>query len=142
MGYLFNYVDWLIYIYVIHPEVQLSQYVQHQIKSRQLRSAFFTLKKRQNEMEKLTTKSALFQMVWVALAIFAVTSVGSPFGRALVMGLGLKMLVSQWQGYMRNKLELKRNLFWQVKREVSDEELKWYLYIMTGLFLWLVWWWL
>jgi len=30
-------------------------------------------------------------------------------------------------------------LFWQVKREMSDQELKWYMYGMSGVFLWLSW---
>ena len=50
------------------------------------------------------------------------------------MGLGLEMLVSQWMRYEQSKVQLKQELFWQVKREVSDLELKRYLWAMSGVF--------
>src|SRR3989344_4020782 len=38
----------------------------------------------------------------------------------------------------RFKKALKKQLFWQIQRPISDKELQWYLYILSGLFLWFV----
>lgn len=141
VGWLMPWFDKIAYVYILHPEAQVSQYVQHQVKQKQLKQAFETLKQRGGEFDKLTTRSALFQVAWVILAFFALSSVGSLFGKALVMSLGLRILVEEWREYLTDKNKLKLKLFWQVKREVSNDELKWYLYGMTGIFLWLVWWW-
>ncbi len=139
VGWSLSYLDWILYIYVLHPEAQIARYVQHQIKRKQVRLAIDTLRKRQEELTKLTTRGFLFQVIWVGLALFTLTSVSSYFARALVMGLGLKVLLTEWREYLTDKRRLKQWLFWQIKREVSDEELKWYLYVMTGLMIGFVW---
>lgn len=142
IGWVLPWLDKIAYIYILHPEVQLAQYVQYQVKQKQFKSAFEVLNKRGGELDKLTTRSAMFQVIWVVLAVFTLTSVSGLFGKALVMALGLRILVEEWREYLKDKNKLKALLFWQVKREISNDELKWYLYTMSGLFLWLVWWWL
>ena len=139
LGWGVPFLDVVAYIYILHPETQVAQVVGYQIKSRQLRQAFDTIKRRQGELEKLTTRSALFQVVWVVLAVFTVTSVPNWFGKALVMGLGLRILVDEWRLWFKDKDKLKKQLFWQIKREISIDELKWYMYVMTGIYLGLVW---
>jgi hypothetical protein len=141
IGWLLPWLDKVAYVYIIHPEVQVSQYVKYKIKQKQYRSAFEVLNNRGGEFDKLTTRSVLFQAAWVGLAVFSISSVGSLFGKVLVMALGLRILLEEWKQYFTDKQKLKSFLFWQVKREISDEELKWYLYVMSGLFLGLVWWW-
>ncbi|MBU1084946.1 MAG: hypothetical protein ABIJ43_03765 [Candidatus Beckwithbacteria bacterium] len=139
IGWSLVFMDVIAYIYILHPEVQVSQYISYQIKNKQFKQAFESIKRRQGEFDKLTTRSALFQVVWVVLAVFTLSSVASWFGKALVMGLGLRMLVEEWRGWFSDKSKLKTSLFWQIKREVSMDELKWYLYIMTGIYMVLVW---
>lgn len=142
VGWLIPWFDKIAYVYIIHPEAQVSQYVQYQIQLKRFKSAFGVLKTRSGEFDKLTTRSMLFQVAWVVLAVFSITSVAGGFGKALVMALGLRILLEEWREYLKDKGKLKLKLFWQVKREVSDHELKWYLYVMTGVFLLLVWWWI
>jgi len=132
-------MDMIAYIYILHPETQVSQHAAHLIENKQFRQAYDLIRRRQDEMDKLTTRSALFQVVWVVLAVFALTSVPHLFGKALVMSLGLRILVDEWREYLKDKNKLKRWLFWQIKREVSMDELKWYLYTMSGVYLGLVW---
>lgn len=139
IGWSLAFLDIVAYIYILHPEVQLSQQISYQIRNKQYKQAFELIKRRQEEFDKLTVRSALFQVVWVILAVFALTSVPSLFGKALVMGLGLRILVDEWREWFKDKNKLKSWLFWQIKREVSMDELKWYMYIMTGIYLYLVW---
>jgi len=47
--------------------------------------------------------------------------------------LGTRLLIEQWGFYFSNRNLLKNWLFWQIKREINDQELKWYLIIVTFL---------
>jgi len=139
VGWFLAWVDRLVYVYWSHPQTQLSQHVKYRFGKRDIKGGVRLLKQRRSELEELGFRSALFQGAWVLVAVFALTSTTSWFGKALVMGLGLHILVDEWRDYITDKKTLKRWLFWQIKREISDDELKWYLYIMTGLFGWLSW---
>jgi hypothetical protein len=139
LGWMMVGLDRIVYVLILHPEAQVSQYVRYHTKRRNYKEAWSLLERRQGELEKLTTRSALFQAAWVLLAIFAITSVASMFGKMLVMGLGLRVMVEEWSEYGKDKQGLKRKLFWQIKREVSNKELKQYMYIGAGVFVWLTW---
>lgn len=134
VGWLMVWLDCLVYIYWLHPETQVSQYIRYHFDRKNFKVGWRLLEQRQGEMEELTLRSALFQIAWVILALFALTSTASIFGKALVMGLGGRILLEEWQGYLSDKQTLKRLLFWQIKRQISNQELQWYLYVITGLF--------
>lgn len=142
IGWLLVYFDYVAYIYILHPEAQISQYLKWQLGKKQFKAFWETLKRRQAEFDKLTTRGILFQLVWVVLAIFALTSTAGNFGKAVVMGLGLRVLVSDWGEWWKNKEELKQKLFWQIQKSVNNQELKWYLIVKTGLMVWFLWLWL
>jgi len=135
LGWEIVWFDKIAYVFILHPETQIAQYVKYHISRKNYKAALALLTERQ--VDKLTTRSAMFQVAWVVLGLFALTSVASHFGKALVMSLGLRILVDEWRDYVKDKVRLKKWLFWQVKREISNDELKWYIYGMTGLFLWL-----
>lgn len=137
LGWSMVWLDRVVYILILHPEAQVSQYVRYHLEKGNYRAAWDLLKNRQGELEKLTTRSVLFQAAWVVLALFAITSVASMFGKMLVMSLGLRIVVEEWIEYGRDKQLLKQRLFWQIKREVSNRELRWYMYIGTAIFAWL-----
>jgi len=137
LGWSMVWLDRVAYILILHPEAQVSQYVRYHLERGNYKAAWSLLESRQGELEKLTTRSVLFQAAWVVLALFAITSVASMFGKMLVMSLGLRIMVEEWIEYGRDKQLLKQRLFWQIKREVSNRELKWYMYIGTAIFAWL-----
>jgi hypothetical protein len=134
LGWLLEWLDRLVYIYWSHPGAQLSQYVRYHFGKREFKAGWQLLRRRQAELAELTFRSALFQLVWVVLAVFALTSTVSSFGKGLVMGLGLHILTDEWRDYLRDRETLKRWLFWQIKRDISEREMKVYLYVMTGVF--------
>lgn len=119
--------DKIAYIYILHPEAQISQYLKYEIGKRQLKTAWQTMKLRKTEFDKLTTRGILFQAVWLVLVIFVLTSTASLLGKALVIGLGLRILFEEVKEYLKDKNLLKQHLFWQVKREISEKELRAYL---------------
>jgi hypothetical protein len=138
VGWNLIWLDVVAFVYILHPEAQVSQYVQFQLNNRRFRKALEMVRLREGEFDKLTTKSVLFQIAWVVLTIFTLTSTAGWFGKTMLMALGLHILVDAWELYLKDKEALKKELFWQIKRPFSDRELKGYLYILTGMFLWFV----
>jgi hypothetical protein len=141
LGWILIWVERLVYIYWSHTQTQVAQYARYHFSQRHWRTGLALLEQRQAEIKELGFRSALFQVVWVGLAVFVLSSTSSSFGQALVMGLGLHILVDEWQDFLSNKRRLKTWLFWQIKREISDEEMSWFVYAMTGVFALLTWLW-
>ena len=138
IGWLISWFDRIAYIYILHPEAQASQYVKYQISQKQWRAAWTSLNTRAREFDKLTTRGILFQLAWVVLAFFAVTSAAGWFGKTLVLTLGIRLLLEEWSEYFKDRAILKQKLFWQIQREFTDSELKFYLIVMTLVVAWLV----
>lgn len=138
IGWLIPWLDRIAYIYILHPEAQVAQYVKYQIDKKQFKAAWQSLNTRSKEFDKLTTRGILFQLAWVVLAFFAVTSAAGWFGKTLVLALGARILAEEWREWLTDKPALKQKLFWQVKRDWSDAELKIYLIAMTLVLAWLV----
>lgn len=138
IGWGIPWLDKIAYIYILYPETQIAQYVKYQISQKQFKSAWQSLNLRAKEFDKLTTRSLLFQLAWVVLAFFAVTSSAGWFGKTLVLTIGGRLLFEQWQGWVKDRAGLKQKLFWQVKREWGDGEVKIYLIVMTAVFAWLL----
>lgn len=138
IGWLIPWFDKVAYIYILHPEAQVSQYVKYQLAQRQWRAAWLSLERRGAEFDKLTSRGLLFQLAWVALAFFAVTSAAGWFGKVLVVALGVRILAEEWREYFSDRAVLRKKLFWQVGKEWGESELKVYLVVMTLLVVWLV----
>ena len=139
LGFMMVELDKIAYVLFLHPESQVAQYVKYSVEKKNYKRAWEQLKLREKEMVKLTSRSGLFQVVWIVLAFFALTSVPSWFGKVLVMSLGLRILVENWLLYGKDKGGLKARLFWQIQRSFSDDELKWYMWMTTGVFVVLSW---
>jgi hypothetical protein len=134
LGWHFLFLDKIVYFYFLHPELPSAQQAEIVMKNHGLK-AWLKLMIKEKVEEKLTLRSLLFQLAFWVLAIFTVTSTASFLGKGLVMGLGLHLLIEEWQLQLNNPLNLNKRLFWQLKRTVSLEEQKYYLGITTFLFL-------
>lgn len=138
VGWLIPWLDKIAYIYILHPETQVAQYVKYLLAKKEWKNAWVSLNKRGKEFDKLTTRGILFRLLWVVLAFFAVTSASGWFGKTMVLVLGARLLMAEWQEFLKDKAELKQKLTWQIKGELSDAELKLYLAVMTLLLAWLL----
>ncbi len=80
-------------------------------------------------------KNVLFQAIFVPFTLFVLTSSGSLFGAGLVLSIFLSMIYSQWLTYRQNG-----NLnswFGVIKREILVKNQQIYLWVMSGLFIFL-----
>lgn len=132
VGSHFLKLDQLFYVFFIQPDLPLSLEVKQLVKQRKIGLAWDLLEQRGQEQTKPALQSIMFQASWVILAFFALTSTTTFFGQALVMAIGLKLLLEQWQEILMGKDIT--TFFWQIKRPVSLTEQKGYLYLMTLLF--------
>lgn len=134
VGWQLIRTDRLLWVYFSHPEEKMSLYIKNLIKKGNFKQAILDLEKYKDYQRHLSFRSALFQAVWVVLAFFAMTSTPSFFGKGLIMALGLHLLVDEWEDQLKNPQKLNSWLFWQIKRKITLQEQKTFLYLMTGLF--------
>ncbi|OGD53338.1 hypothetical protein A3J78_00615 [Candidatus Beckwithbacteria bacterium RBG_13_35_6] len=133
VGVHFIKLDQLFYVYITRPTESFSLEVKRLVAEKKLSKVWNLLDEKVLEQPELASRSFLFQIGWFVLAVFTVTSYAGLFGQALVLGIGLKLLLEEWESYLSiNNFSW---AFWQIKREVGVPEQKTYLYIMTGLFL-------
>lgn len=133
LGIVFMKLDGLIYVYFLKPAEPISLDIKNLFKQKQYQLALKELISREKEMKELTLKSALFQIAWIAIALFTISSTASYLGKGLVMAIGFQLLFSQWQAVLANQpLDW---VFWQIKTKVGLKEQKIFLYLMTTVFL-------
>ena len=125
--------DVAAYIYFTHPEGLMAgnfRQILHQKGIWEWLKFLFSVKVN----DKPALRSVLFLTAWVVIAFFAVTSTSSFLGKGVVMGLGLHLLLENWQLQIRDPQVLNSRLFWQIKRAVSMKEQTYYLYLFSFLF--------
>jgi hypothetical protein len=134
LGGYFIKIEQLFYAYIIKPNDPSSLKIKELAKQRQQQELWKTLRISVNQ-QQLAFRSALFQTVWVVLAFFAISSTAGYFGKALVMGIGLHLLIDEWECIKENKSL--SWLFWQIKRPILLKEQKLFLYIISTIFVFL-----
>ncbi len=133
LGVLVLFADRIVYTYS-YPGAQISQQFAWYIKEKKYLSALELLDLRRLEQERLSFRSALFMAIWVPLSFFALTSTTGLFGKGVVMGLMLHILMDAWKLQKHEPRRLHIRLFWLIKREISDEERLVFLTILTVIF--------
>jgi hypothetical protein len=123
LSFLFGYVDRMLYVYVTRPEESLSLAVQHLIKARHYQAALRLLRHRGYEQRRLMGKSVVFMAAFIPFGFYVLTSTGSLLAIGLLLGIGLHLLIDI--GRLRtNREALVQQLFWPIKRTISEIELK------------------
>jgi len=131
LGGYFIKLEQIVYVYYIHPDEILSLDAKRMIQEKRKKEVLQLLREGVTE-QRLAFRSALFQVVWLVLAFFTLTSTAGVFGKTLVMAIGLHLLLDEWEDLLKGKSLYW--LFWQIKRTVSEKEQKMFVWIMTGLF--------
>lgn len=133
VGVMILFLDRLVYVYS-YPNEQLSQTVMYHYKQKDYVNMLAVIDMRRQEQNKLTFRSALFIVIWVPLAFFALTSTTGLFGKGVVMGLMLHILYDSWKLQRIDSYRLNERLFWQIGRVVRSEEQLVLMYVMSALF--------
>lgn len=134
-GFLLIFTDRLVYILLVKEE-PLSMKINEMTGRGDWKTALLTLITERHEQKQLAMRSVLFVMVWVVLAILAATSSANFFARGFMLGIGMHLIFDLVTDYLwsRDKLNL---WFWQIKRQVPEEEKKMFVGIVGIIFLFL-----
>lgn len=131
----------LLHFLWLHPDLEVSQQLKKLVQSRQFPTIFRLLIAKDTQASRLLGLSVLFLASWMVIALFIVSSSASFLAKGLVMGIGLRptlLMLKQWN--QPNKLS--EQLFWQIKRPLSDKEIHTLSFIFIALFgllsLWLM----
>lgn len=129
-------IDHLLYTLVIYPQEVTSMRVKSLVQQRRYKDTLILLADTENERVKLSFHNAIFQLVLYILCFFVLTSTGSLFGAGLVMAMALHLLMHELTLLLRGGEEhLRRMLFWQVKRNISLRQQKFFIILMIFIFL-------
>lgn len=132
LGTLLPDLDHLIYVYYLRPQELTSQRTQYLIAKNEFWRTLSLLAATRNERKQLIFHSAFFQVVFLVLAFFALTSSGSLLGRGLVLAFLLHLLVDQMLDFFT--LDHLDNWFNQFNFSLSREKALFYWLAMIGTF--------
>ncbi|OGY20723.1 MAG: hypothetical protein A2900_00070 [Candidatus Chisholmbacteria bacterium RIFCSPLOWO2_01_FULL_50_28] len=125
-------LDRVIHVYATRPHEQLSQQVSSLVGQRKLREALQTLLLRRGEQYHLAFRNGVFALVFIPVLFFAITSTSGLFGKGIALGLMVHLVYDIWRDQLTRPQHLNSWLFWMVSREVSPEEQRTFVWILTG----------
>mgnify|MGYP001610484004 CR=1 FL=1 len=134
VGFVFVFTDRFVYAFWQEKDEVLSMRLRELFGQGKLWEGLATALRERKEQERLMMRSVLFLATWVFLAIFTWTSVGNPFGRGFMLGLGLHLAFDLGWDYFKKERDV-RLWFWQIKRPFSDREIRnvvWGFLAITG----------
>jgi hypothetical protein len=131
-GYYLPFIDHLFYAYILRPDSEVSKNIRNMISIRNLisikkiRGLITYVNETREQREKLIIHTAYFQVVFMILTFYVLSSSGSMFGRGLVYGFSLKLLLGQVLQYLEKK-EI-TNWFTEMPFSMDQHKTKAYLY--------------
>ncbi|MFZ5932717.1 MAG: hypothetical protein ACOYT7_01410 [Patescibacteria group bacterium] len=95
IGTILPDIDHLLYVFFLKPQELTSQRVSYMIAKRNFWGSMNLLAETRAERTKLIFHTATFQLIFVVLAFFVLTSSGSLLGRGMVLAFFLHLIVDQ-----------------------------------------------
>ncbi|OIN91509.1 hypothetical protein AUJ42_01815 [Candidatus Collierbacteria bacterium CG1_02_44_10] len=133
IGFLFVFCDRFVYSFLMKPDEALGTRLRDLFGRKKIVEGLITLLNERHEQKELVMRSVLFLLVWMVMALLTVTSVSSSFARGFVLGIGIHLVFDLIFDYFwsHDRFDL---WFWQIKREVSSEEKRWFVLLMAIIF--------
>lgn len=130
IGTILPDVDHLLYLY-LHPSELTVQRVNFYLNKHEIKRVFTLLYETRSERKDLIFHTAFFQVIFMVLTFWVLTSSGSNFGKGLVLAFSLHLLVDQMvditkTGSFSNWL---KNLPWEV--DLVKAKLYWLGMLLT-----------
>ena len=101
MGIFLPDIDHFIYIYFLKPHELTSQRVSKMVDDKNISGAISLVSETTKERERLILHSFLFQMIFLVLTFWVITSTSGYLGRGLVLAFSIHLAIDQWQDYKR-----------------------------------------
>ncbi len=124
VGTILPDIDHLLYVYLLRPYELTSQRTQSLVARKEFFKTLNLLATTRSERRRLIFHTAFFQGIFLVLAFLVLTSSGSLFGRGLVLGFLLHLLVDQLIDFF--ELEHLDNWFYQLNISLGKEKALFY----------------
>lgn len=135
LGFIFVFCDRFINILITNPKDAMSMKMRDLWRGGKVGEVFSLTVTERSSQTNLVMRSALFTGAWVILGIWTMTSVSNLFSRGFVYGIGLHLVFDLLWDYYIDKNGKIREWFWQIKRTLTDNEIKQFVLIVGGAFL-------
>jgi ABC-type multidrug transport system fused ATPase/permease subunit len=133
IGFLFVFSDRFVYSFLMKPEETLGKRLKDLFAEKKFTEGLIILLNEKPEQKELVMRSFLFLIVWLIMALLTVTSVSSVFARGFMLGIGIHLVFDLIYDYFWNHSRFDL-WFWQIKREVSTEEKRWFVILVSIIF--------
>lgn len=127
LGTIMPDLDQLIYIYFLKPTETGSQRITAMLDRRDVMGALKSLSEARYQRNKLIFHTAQFQLIFLVLTFFVISSSGNYFGWGIVLAFSLHLLIDEVVDLMETK-GLK-NWFTELPIELDKEQRRWYLVV-------------
>ncbi len=111
VGLFMSNLDHLLHIFVFQPQELTSQRTVIYLKNKQYKEALILLYDTREERKDLIFHTSLFQIIFVVLTFWVVSSSGSLFARGLVLGYLLSLVIYNLKKYI---IKTENNFIWLV----------------------------
>jgi hypothetical protein len=133
IGWYLLYLDQVIWVYFTHPDKDLSFNVKHLADEGDYKKAFLYLKNNRTYQKHLAFRNLYFQVAWIVLTLFTITTAVTLLGKAIVMSIGLHLLIEEWNSYQEKGHF--NWLFWQMDKKLNSEGQKVYFVLIVSIFI-------
>jgi len=137
VGFLFVFADRLVYAFASNHEEVLSVKIKELFGKGRLVAGLALAFSEREKQKRLVMRSALFLVIWIALAVFTATSVANSFSRGLILGLGTHLIFDLTWDYF-GKVRDVEFWFWQVKK-INKIEIDWFVRGSILFYLLIIW---
>jgi len=95
IGTLLPDIDHILYVFFLRPQELTSQRVSYMLTKRDFWGSLNLLAETRSERTRLIFHTATFQLIFLVLTFFVLTSSGSLMGRGLVLAFFLHLIIDQ-----------------------------------------------
>lgn len=121
LGFLFVFTDSFLFGLLMRPEAAMRMRLREIFAQKKFPVVLTELLNEAHEQRSMIMRSFLFLVVYMVLALLTITSVGSPFGRGFILGIGIHLVFDFVYDYLW-ETDRFNIWFWQIKREFGAEE--------------------
>jgi len=132
LGFLFVFSDRLVHSLITNPGETLSIKVKDLFREKKLVEGLRLVLLERSQQEGLMMRSILFVVIWLMLAFWTSLGVVSALGRGFMLGMGIHFIFDLLWDFFSQERKIS-SWFWQIKRQVTEEEQRWTVLVVCFL---------
>jgi len=119
VGFFIYFFDYLLYPFYADEDLELVSIAKKYWTQKNYHHYLQLIWLNQKTVVHLMSRSFLFIILYFPLAIFVLSASSQVFGKGVVLGLGLNLVIKLWQ-LKNNREDFHQNFFWQAEKQISE----------------------